>query len=297
MSGFWNWFIIILTVVNIAAAFWLIRWTSRPIPKEEGATTRHVWDEDIEEYNNPLPRWFLHLFYITIFFGIIYLVLYPGLGNFRGVLGWSQLGQYEQEVERIEARFNEAFGRFAGMDIADMAREPAVLAAGHNLYMNNCATCHGSDARGAPGFPNLRDEEWQWGSTPTAIRASIARGRTGVMPGWEAALGDDGISEVTEFVLALAGREHDADLAGAGGMRYQQFCAACHGEGGQGNAALGASNLSNDLWLHGGSRARIADVIRNGRVNQMPAQLPILGEERVNLLAAYIYSFDLEGKE
>ena len=297
MSGFWSWFIIILTVVNIAAALWLIRWTSRPIPKEEGATTHHVWDEDIEEYNNPLPRWFLHLFYITIFFGIIYLVLYPGMGNFRGVLGWSQIGQYEQEVERIDARFSEAFGRFAGMDIAEMASEPAVLAAGHNLYMNNCATCHGSDARGASGFPNLRDDDWQWGSTPTAIRVSIARGRTGVMPGWEAALGDDGIKEVTEFVLSLAGRDHDADLAGAGAMRYQQFCSACHGEGGQGNAALGASRLSNDTWLHGGSRERIADVIRVGRVNQMPAQLPVLGEERVNLLAAYIYSFSLEGKE
>lgn len=297
MSGFWSWFIIILTVVNIAAAFWLIRWTSRPIPKEEGATTHHVWDGDIEEYNNPLPRWFLHLFYITIFFAIAYLALYPGLGNFAGLLGWSQVGQYEQEVERIDARFSEAFGRFAGMDIAEMAREPAVLAAGHNLYMNNCATCHGSDARGAYGFPNLRDGDWLWGGTPTAIRASIARGRTGVMPGWEAALGDDGIREVTEFVLALAGREHDADVATAGAMRYQQFCAACHGERGQGNAALGAANLSNDSWVHGGSRERIADVVRNGRVNQMPAQLPILGEERVNLLAAYIYSFGLEGKE
>lgn len=294
MSGFWSWFVITLVVVNVLAAWWLIWWTSRPIPREESETTQHIWDEDLEEYNNPLPRWFLNLFYLTIVFSVIYLVLYPGLGNFSGLLGWSQQGQYQAEVEQAEARFAERFARFAELSLEELAREPEALAAGHNLYMNHCAACHGSDARGAVGFPNLRDGDWLWGGSPRAIRASIARGRTGVMPGWEAVLGDQGIVEVTEFTLALSGREHDAELATAGAPRYQQFCSACHGESGQGNTSLGAASLRNDRWVHGGSREQIADVIRRGRTNIMPAQLPILGEQRVDLVTAYVLSLNLE---
>ena len=294
MSTFWSWYIIVLTVASILGIWWLIRWTSKPIPKEEGATTHHVWDGNLEEYNNPLPRWWLNMFYISIFFSIGYLLLYPGMGNFRGLLGWSQVGQYDREVARAEAVYAEIFERFAAVPIPELARDEAAMRAGHNLFMNNCATCHGSDARGALSFPNLANNDWLWGGSPEALAHSIARGRVGVMPGWGAALGEDGVTEVTEYTLSLAGREHDAALAEAGKPRYDMFCVACHGTDGRGNPALGAPNLTNDVWLHGGSRTRIARVIREGVLNEMPAQAPLLGEQRVHVLAAYVYGLNLE---
>ena len=289
MSSLWSWFVIVLAAVNILACFWLIRWTSKKSPDEED-TTGHVWDSDLAEYNNPLPRWWLWLFYLTIVFSIGYLIMYPGLGNFAGTLGWSQEGQYEMEVQQAEQRYAALYQRYAATPIEELAQDPEALRTGHNLYVNNCAQCHGSDGRGAPSFPNLTDGEWLYGGEPETIKTSIINGRNGVMPPWGPALGADGVKQVTEYVLGMSGQEHDAALAAEGQQKFTMFCVACHGADGKGMAALGAPNLTNDIWLHGGTRESIANIVENGLNNMMPAQGEILGEDRAHVVAAYVYS-------
>lgn len=289
MSSFWSWFISVITVVNILACFWLIRWTSKKSPGEQD-TTGHVWDEDLKEYNNPLPRWWLWLFYLTIFFAIVYLILYPGMGRFAGTLGWSQTSQYEQEMDAAESRFGELYARLAATDIAELAGNPEALQIGRNLFVNNCAQCHGSDGRGARSFPNLTDGEWLYGGEPELIKTSIVNGRNGVMPPWGPALGDEGVQQVAEHVLSLSGREHDAGMASEGAQKFAMFCASCHGPDGTGNQIVGAPDLTNDSWLHSGSRDAIVHAITNGLNNRMPAQGEILGEDRAHVLAAYVYS-------
>jgi cytochrome c oxidase cbb3-type subunit 3 len=294
MSNFWGWFISIITVVSIVGCLWLIRWTSKKAPGEED-TTGHVWDGDLKELNNPLPRWWLWTFYLTIAFAVAYLVIYPGMGKFGGTSGWTQVGQYDQEVAVAEAKYGELFARMAATDIEALSRDQDALRAGRNLFVNNCAMCHGSDGRGARSFPDLTDGEWMYGGDPSTIQLSIMMGRNGVMPSWGPALGNDGVAQVTEHVLAMNGREHDADLAAAGADKFAMFCAACHGPDGKGNQALGAPDLTNDIWLHSGSREGIAQLITDGVNNRMPAQGEILGEDRVHVLAAYVYSLSQGG--
>jgi cytochrome c oxidase cbb3-type subunit 3 len=294
MSSFWSWFIAILTVVNILACFWLINWTSKKSPGETD-TTGHVWDRDLKEWNNPLPRWWLWMFYITIVFSLAYLVLYPGLGKFAGALGWTQENQYEGEVAQAEASYAPLYQRYAATPIPELARNAEALQTGKNLYVNNCAQCHGSDARGAIGFPNLTDGEWLYGGEPETIKASIINGRNGVMPPWGPALGEEGVGQVTEYVLKLSGNEHDAALAAEGQAKFAMFCVSCHGPDGKGMAALGAPNLTNDIWLYGGGRQSIARIITNGLNNMMPAQGEILGEDRAHVVAAYVYSLSEGG--
>jgi cytochrome c oxidase cbb3-type subunit III len=289
MSSFWSGWIILLTVANIIAAVWLLWITSRTSPGEQASdTTGHVWDGDLREYNNPLPRWWLWLFYLTVVFSIIYLVLYPGLGNFQGVLGWSQTGQYQEEVARVEATQQEFFARFDGMELAALARDEDAMAAAGNIFGNRCAQCHGSDGRGAPGFPNLTDGAWLWGGDEAAILTSIREGRMGMMPPMGDALGGErGVTQMVEYVRSLAGLDHDAELAAAAEPMWA-VCGACHGMDGSGMTALGAPNLRDDNWLYSPDRRTIAQTITNGRQNQMPAQLPILGEQQSRLMAAYV---------
>ena len=289
MSSFWSGWIIVLTVANIIGAVWLLWWTSRMTPEEKATeTTGHVWDGDLKEYNNPLPRWWLWLFYLTVGFSIIYLVLFPGLGNFQGVLGWSQTGQYQAERERMDERQQAFFGRFAEMDLTQLAEDPDAMSAAANIFGNRCAMCHGSDARGAPGFPNLRDDAWLWGGDPTAILATIKDGRTGVMPPMGDSLGgEQGVAQMVEYVRSLAGLEHDAAAAAAAAPLFP-VCGACHGMDGTGMTALGAPNLTDDAWLYGSDRAAIAATITGGRQNNMPGQLPVLGEVQSRLMAAYV---------
>jgi cytochrome c oxidase cbb3-type subunit III len=289
MSSFWSGWIILLTVANIIGALWLLWATSRTSPGEIASdTTGHVWDGDLKEYNNPLPRWWLWLFYLTVVFAVVYLVLYPGLGNFKGVLGWSQTGQYDVEVARVEARQSEFFARFDGMELAALAADPEAMAAAGNIFGNRCAQCHGSDGRGAPGFPNLTDGTWLWGGTPEAILASIQDGRTGVMPPMADALGGErGVAQMVEYVRGLSGLDHDAGLAAAAEPAWPA-CGACHGMEAKGNTALGAPDLTDNQWLYGSDRATIVRTISQGRQNQMPAQLPVLGEQQSRLVAAYV---------
>lgn len=292
MSLGWTLFIAFLTALNIFGCLWLIWYTSRR-RKDEPETTGHVWDEDIREYNKPLPRWWVNLFYLTIAFSIGYLIWYPGLGGFAGLSGWTSAAEHEAERARQEARFLERFGRYAEMPIPEIARSPEAMRFGAALFANHCAMCHGSDARGAPGFPNLRDGHWQWGGSPDAMLHTIVHGREGLMPGFAAALGSEtAVSEVAVYVQSLAGMRVDPALAAAGRQRYQLICAACHGPEGRGNPLIGAPDLTAGAFTYGASFDAIRKTIAEGRHGIMPPQGPVLGELRARILAAYVWGLN-----
>jgi cytochrome c oxidase cbb3-type subunit 3 len=291
-SSFWNWFIIIPTVGGIIACFLLIRWLSTAIkPEDEGKEMDHVWDESLVELNNPLPRWWLNMFYITLYFSIGYLALYPGLGTFKGFLGWTSTGQYQREIDIADAKYGPLFKKFKEMPIVAVAADPEARRMGERLFVNYCATCHGSDARGARGFPHLRDNDWLYGGDPAAIEQTILDGRNGVMPAWKDALGGDaGVADMSEYVFSLSGRNVDETAAARGAEKYQMLCVACHGADGTGNQALGAPNLTDNIWLYGGSSKQVMETLAMGRMGVMPPHREFLGEDKVHLLAAYIYS-------
>jgi cytochrome c oxidase cbb3-type subunit 3 len=295
-SEFWHWYISVLTVLSILACVWLIRWMTSGFTKtDEVENTGHVWDGDLTELNNPLPRWWMGLFYITLGFSGFYLLLYPGLGHFEGILKWSSKSAYQQEVERVEAEVGPLFARYQQTPILDLIKDEDALKIGERLYINYCSTCHGSDARGARGYPNLRDNDWLWGGDPQNIETTIMQGRQAAMPPWEAALGgESGVDEVTQYVLSLSGRASIAELAEKGKTRYDILCVACHGPTGTGNPTMGAPNLTDDTWLYGGSITRISQSIAKGRNGQMPAHGEFLGEAKVHLLAAYVYGLSQE---
>ncbi len=294
MSGFWNWWIVTLVVANIAFAVWLLLSTTRSRgddPQAGPETTGHTWDGDLQEYNNPLPRWWLGLFYLTIAFSVAYLVLYPGLGAFQGTLGWNQVGQWRAQSDEASAVAARELGRYAGKSIEELARDPGAIKVAKNLFAANCSMCHGSDARGAKGFPNLASPNLTWGRDPEAIVATIGGGRQGVMPAWGAVLGADGVEAAANYVYSLSGRAApQAALVAAGKEKFDTVCSACHGPDGKGNPALGAPDLTDEYWIYGGSLASIKETITNGRSNRMPAHLELLGELRVRLLAGYVYS-------
>ena len=291
-SNFWNIWVIALTVINILACWWLISWASkkRSDEAEVGDVTGHKWDETLEEYNNPLPRWWLWLFHITLIFSIVYLILYPGLGTFRGVLNWTHQGAYAKEMQAADELYNPLFAKYAAIPIPELARDVEAVKIGQRLFVNYCATCHGSDAGGGPGFPNLNDKAWLYGGDPEIIEASILDGRKGVMPAWEQVLKESGVDEVAAYVMTLSGREADATKAEAGKTHFATYCAACHGADGAGNHALGAPALNDRSWLYGASAGVIRQTIAKGRNGHMPAHRDFLGEDKVHLLATYIYS-------
>ena len=293
-SEFWSWFIIAIAGGGIIWLFYLLRGNNKTTG-EQGVPTGHVWDENLEELNNPLPRWWLIMFYITLVFAIVYLILYPGMGSFKGVLGWTEIGEYEQEVADAEAKFGPLFAQFEQTSIAELASNEAAMNAGERLFVNYCAVCHGSDARGAKGFPNLRDNDWLYGGEPATIEASIMSGRNGSMPSWEAPLGgEEGVNQVATYVMQLAGRDVDTELAAAGKAKFDIFCVGCHMPDGTGNVALGAPNLTNNIWLYGGSPRAIKESIARGRNGSMPAHNDFLGKAKSHVLAAYIYSLSHE---
>ena len=288
LPPFWNWFVIICTVLGLLGCLWLVIGNSGGSKSEGKETVGHVWDEDLEEYNNPLPRWWLNLFYITLVAAAIYLLLFPGLGNFKGLLGWTQLGRYQKELDVAEATYGPRFAAFAKMDAASLAADNNAMATGQRLFSTYCSTCHGSDARGARGFPNLRDSDWLYGGEPETIKKSIMKGRNGVMPGWAAPLGED-TDAVVDFVLSLSDSKHDSTQVEQGKARYLQLCVACHGPTGDGNPALGAPRLNDKIWLYGGDRATVRESITVGRSGHMPPHGDFLGADKVHLLAAYVF--------
>ncbi|KHD06825.1 cytochrome Cbb3 [Candidatus Thiomargarita nelsonii] len=296
-SQFWEWYIIILTVGSILACFGLILWLGSGHSKtdEKVETMGHVWDESLEEYNNPLPRWWLNMFYFTLWFSVIYLILYPGLGSFAGILGWTELKQYQQEMDAAETRYGPIYAKYAKEPIAALAEDPDAVILGHRLYMTYCTTCHGSDAGGVPGYPNLRDDDWLYGGNPDAIKTTIMNGRQGMMPtATQNGLKSEAeINQVTQYVLSLSGEQHDQAAATEGQKIFGRVCFACHGMEGKGMQAV-APNLTDKIWLYGGSEAKIKESIANGRQGKMPAHGEFLGEAKVHLLATYVYSLSLE---
>jgi cytochrome c oxidase cbb3-type subunit 3 len=230
------------------------------------------------------------MFYITIVFSIGYLILYPGMGSFKGILGWTEVGEYEAEVAAADAEFGPIFAKFEQTPIPELASDGAAMKAGERLYVTYCAVCHGSDARGATGFPNLRDNDWLYGGSPEQIEATLLHGRSGVMPAWETSLGEEGIDQVASYVMSIAGRDVDKASAEAGKAKYDMFCVGCHMPGGTGNQALGAPNLTNNIWLYGGSPRAIKETLAKGRNGRMPAHGEFLGTAKVHILTAYVYS-------
>ena len=290
MGSAFHWTVVVVTLLNIIACLWLIVWTTKQGDTEKEAmdTLDHTWDGDLQERNNPLPRWWLYLFVGTIVFGIAYLIYYPGLGEFRGVGDWTQVGQYESEREAIDAVYAAKFEQLAAMDFAALEQHDEAMEIAGRLFASHCATCHGSDAGGAIGYPNLTDDDWLYGGAPATITQTISNGRMGIMPPFEAVLGEDGARETVEYVKQLAGMDHEADLATAGQARYNTLCIGCHGPTGTGMQALGAPNLTDDVWVYGSSDAALLSSINVGRTGQMPAQSDLLSPEEIKLLTAYV---------
>ncbi|MCB1553134.1 MAG: cytochrome-c oxidase, cbb3-type subunit III [Xanthomonadales bacterium] len=290
MSTFWSVFIILLVVVNIVGCVWLLWWTSRRRPGE-GETTGHVWDGDIREYNKPLPRWWINLFYLTIVFTLGYLIWYPGAGSFAGTSGWTSAKQHDAERDVEEAKTAEALAPYANQPIDQLAADPKAVEYGRAVFAANCATCHGSDARGAKGFPNLTDHSWQWGGDPQTVLTTILEGRQAAMPPFAALLGSDqAVLETAVYVQSLSGTPVDPALAAAGKPRFDMVCIACHGPEGKGNPALGAPDLTDDVWLYGSDFDTIRTAIVQGRAGMMPAHRDLIGETRARLVGAWVWS-------
>ncbi len=288
VSDFWSWYIIIPTVLGLVFC-WVLAFsnvTTRKSGKEE--TMGHIWDEDLQEYNNPLPKWWLNLFYITLIFGAGYLLLYPGLGSFDGLLRWSSQERYDNEVQTAEASYQPLYDAYLATPINELPNTVAAMSTAKRLFSANCAICHGADARGATGFPNLRDAAWIWGEDETAIKTSISAGRNAVMPGWLSVIGQDGVEQVSEYVFSLTREPLNPSLVDAGKQHYNTLCVACHGPEGKGNPVLGAPDLTDNVWLYGGSLGAIRESVGQGRLGVMPAFGDLLNESQIHLLTAYL---------
>jgi cytochrome c oxidase cbb3-type subunit 3 len=292
MPAFWHWFVVAGVVLFIVWCIWLISWSTKQGPNNvaDEDLVGHKWDGDLEEWNNPAPRWWLYLYFITIAWAIGYLIAMPGLGTFKGALGWSSAGQYEAELAFAEQTYEPIYEKYAAMDFADLTKDEEALSLGKSLYASYCTSCHGSDARGAPGYPNLTDNDWLWGNTEQDLFTSIYTGRQAAMPVLAPALGgDEGVTNMARYVKSLSTGESDA-AADAMQPMFLAMCGVCHGADGKGNPSLGAPNLTDDIWLYGGSIETIRETILNGRNGMMPAHGELLGENRIKILAAYVAS-------
>ena len=305
MSEFWSIYVSVLTIGTLIGLTWLLFGTRKGEKKSETTETMGHSFDGIEEYDNPLPRWWFMLFIGTLVFGVGYLILYPGLGNWKGLLpgyedGWTGVHEWEKEMNKADAKFGPIFAKYAAMPVQQVAQDPAALKMGGRLFASNCSVCHGSDAKGAFGFPNLTDKDWRWGGEAETIKASIMNGRHGVMPAWAEVIGDQGVADVAAFVLTnLDGRSlpegNKADVV-KGKEIFAANCVACHGPEGKGTPAMGAPDLTHpQAFIYGSSFAQLQQTIRYGRQGQMPAQADIQGNDKVHLLAAYVYSLSQDG--
>lgn len=307
MSTFWSWYVSVLTIGTLLALLWLVFATRKG--EKKGTTDQtmgHAFD-GIEEYDNPLPKWWFMLFIGTIIFAVAYLALYPGLGNWKGVLpgyegGWTQVKQWQKEVDKADAQYGPIYAKYAAMPIADVAKDEQALKMGGRLFSTYCSICHGSDAKGAVGFPNLSDSNWRWGGEPDTIKTTILHGRMAIMPAWGSIIGDDGVKNVSAYVRSsLAGlplpEGSNADLQ-AGQTIFNSNCMACHGPQGKGMSMMGAPDLTHPAgWIYGSSLAQLQQTIRYGRNGQMPAQDAYLGNDKVHLLAAYVFSLSQQASQ
>lgn len=310
MSSFWSAWIIVLTLAFLVGIIWLLRWNMTNYTGiKEGELMDHEFD-GIVEINNPMPRWWTVLFWITIVWGFLYLALYPGLGNFAGLLGWSSSNQdvrsleeskqateaareagliveYDRQIDQAEEKFGPVFAALSERSIEELSQDPEAVKIGQRLFIQNCAQCHGSNAMGGKGFPNLTDDDWLYGGTPAAIKQSLIAGRNGMMPA-QSQFNEQQITELATYVISLSGRKVDPELAKAGEANFA-VCSACHGQDGKGNQALGAPNLTDNIWLYGGSQSTIEETLRNGRNGVMPAWKDILGEDKIHVISSYVY--------
>ena len=307
MSTFWSWYVSVLTIGTLLALLWLVFATRKG--EKKGTTDQtmgHAFD-GIEEYDNPLPKWWFMLFIGTIIFAVAYLALYPGLGNWKGVLpgyegGWTQVKQWQKEVDKADAQYGPIYAKYAAMPIAEVAKDEQALKMGGRLFSTYCSICHGSDAKGAVGFPNLSDSNWRWGGEPDTIKTTILHGRMAIMPGWGSSIGDGGVENVSACVRSsLAGlplpEGSNADLQ-AGQTIFNSNCMACHGPQGKGMPMMGAPDLTHPAgWIYGSSLAQLQQTIRYGRNGQMPAQDAYLGNDKVHLLAAYVFSLSQQASQ
>ncbi|MBV6272201.1 cytochrome-c oxidase, cbb3-type subunit III [Alcaligenaceae bacterium CGII-47] len=291
VSGFWSIYIAVISLGGIAWCIYLLfsqrAWLKQSVTKVE--STGHVWDGDLSELNNPVPRWWTVMYLLLCIFALGYLVLYPGLGSYKGELGFTSGQQVLQEQQAFNERIKPVYARFEAMSIPEIAKDEGAREIGQRLFLNNCAQCHGSDAKGGRSFPNLTDKDWLWGGTPEDILLTITEGRHGMMPPWSAVIKPDQAAEIAQYVRSMSGLAHDPLRIVPGKRVYDTFCVACHGVEGKGNTALGAPNLTDDNWLYGSSEATIIETILNGRDNQMPAQGHILTPEQIRLLTAWVW--------
>lgn len=297
MSTFWSLWIIVLTLACLALVTWVLfanrKVAARDDDEPENRTTGHVYD-GIEEYDNPLPKWWFQLFVGTLIYSALYLLWYPGLGAFKGLGGWTSVNQLERENAKAEAEHGDMFAEYLATPIAELAQDNSAMKMGARLFANNCAVCHGADGGGAFGFPDLTDNDWLYGGDPQTIKETLVQGRNGNMPPWGSIIGEAGVVAVSEYVLSLSGAAHDGGLAERGATVYRQNCAACHGGDATGNQALGAPNLTDEIWLYAGTREAIQHAVRSGRANVMPMQKDKLQDGKIHILAAYVYSLSLE---
>ncbi len=288
ISGFWNMYVMVLVTLSILFCVFVL--VSNMTKREKGPVELHghVWDETLAEYNNPLPRWWMYLFWITVFFAIAYLAIYPGFGNVNQNRGmWAQ---YEAEMKAGEERFGPVFAKYREMDVMAVAADPEAVAMGQRMFLTYCQQCHGAAAQGAKSFPNLTDREWLWGGAPENIKETITNGRNGVMTPFGPVLGADGVKDVANYVRSMNGLAHDSVRAQRGREAFANNCVACHGADAKGNPMLGAPDLTNNVWLYGSSEATIIETVTHGRNNKMPAFGEFLGEDKVHILTAYVLS-------
>lgn len=296
ISSTWSWYVIGFVVFGMAyCAFVLIGAAKHKVVYDAQGnvdkTTGHVWDGDLRELNNPLPRWWLMLFIITLVFAVVYFVLYPGLGDYQGKLSWSQVGQLEAEMSKAKVEQDKIFAKFKNASVEDLSRDPQAQAIGERLFLNNCAACHGSNAKGAKGFPNLTDNDWIHGGSPEKIIETITLGRHGQMPIMAPAVGtSEEVRQVANYVLSLSGSGHNSIMAELGKDKFKKVCAACHGADGKGNQAIGAPNLSDKIWLHGYGEEAIMAMVNKGKLNVMPAQNARMSEDQIKVVASYVWS-------
>jgi cytochrome c oxidase cbb3-type subunit 3 len=291
MTSGWSIYIIIIVVAHIVGYSYLL-WSTSKMKSDghkEGETTGHEWD-GIEEYNNPLPRWWLFMFIFTIIFAIGYLILYPGMGIYKGTLGWTEENEWAKENEQVLAKRAELFSTFIDKPIPAMIKDEKAMAIGERLFANHCSTCHGSDAQGAVGFPNLTNNDWLYGGEPDTLVQTITNGRNGVMTAWGSALGDDGVKQVAAYVRHFSEEGQDSDLVAEGKGKFAMFCVACHGADAKGNHLMGAPNLTDTTWLHSFDSGRVESILLEGISGKMPAHGNILDEGSIKVLAAYVYS-------
>lgn len=293
MSTFWSIWISVIVLGTVFGCWWLLYATRKgqTTDTETDRTVGHSFD-GIEEYDNPLPKWWFYLFVVTCIFALGYLALYPGLGNYKGLLGWTSTNQWEAEVQQADAKYGELYAKFGDTPVKQLAENDDAMQMGQRLFANNCSVCHGSAGRGSLGFPNLTDDDWLYGGDPDSILTTLHQGRNGNMPakGTMPNMTNAQVDQVVNFVLSYSGREKDAEAAEKGKEVYAQACVACHGPEGKGNQALGAPDLTDNTWLYGSTYDWIRETVVNGRQNQMPAQGDRLSDDQIQILAAYVYS-------